>query len=284
MAPRSLLASALLLASPALSLSSSFCDLSALPSSWSLNWEDDFSGDSLDLSSWSIQVGNNGRNIGSCRDAYCSPDNVVVANGTLILSSKAEAVNGYNFTTGAVTTQGKRDWTHAPTFRLCASAMLPGGGGGGKGAGIWPAIWMMPDDSSCDPDEGEMDILEMVDGDGTAWSTYHFQTTYPKQNCSYPTGHEERYAQTALPADWATTFHEFSVERGATHLAYAIDGVVVLNTSSSDPAPTPLFWPVPFYLIMNTAVGGSWPGNPNSTTVFPAYHVIDSVRVIVQGA
>ena len=49
-----------------------------------------------------------------------------------------------------------------PGFRLCVSAKLPGGGGSGKGQGIWPAHWMMPDDESCDPDEGEIDILEMV--------------------------------------------------------------------------------------------------------------------------
>ena len=52
----------------------------------------------------------------------------------------------------------------------------------------------MPNDEACDPDEGEMDIMEMINGDGTSYSTYHWQTTYPARNCSYPTGHEHVYA------------------------------------------------------------------------------------------
>lgn len=66
------------------------------------------------------------------------------------------------------------------------------------GQGLWPAHWMMPNDASCDPDEGEMDILEMIDGDGIAHGTYHWQTTWPQRNCSYPTGHESMSGDTAL--------------------------------------------------------------------------------------
>ena len=158
--------------------------------------------------------------------------------------------------------------------------MLPGGGSNvtaGAGQGIWPAHWMMPQDSSCDPDEGEMDIMEMVDGDGTHWSTYHYQTTWPDQPCAYPDGHEEVYGSKDLGPDWADEFHEFAVERGADHIVFAVDGQVIVNATTSQDQI--LLWPIPFYLIINSAVGGSWPGEPDNRTVSPTYHDVDYVRV-----
>ena len=76
-----------------------------------------------------------------------------------------------------------------------------------------------------------------------------------------------------LPPGWNTTFHEFSVERGAAHVAFALDGEVTLNVT------TAAFWNVPFYLILNTALGGGWPGAVNASTRLPARHRIDYVRV-----
>ena len=74
--------------------------------------------------------------------------------------------------------------------------------------------------------------------------------------------------------------HEFAVERGASHLAFVLDGVVALNVSANDAnASAPLFWDVPWYFILNTAVGGGWPGSATPATTFPAYHRVDSVVV-----
>jgi hypothetical protein len=127
-----------------------------------------------------------------------------------------------------------------------------------------------------------------------------------------------------LGESWADGFHEFAVERSATAIVFAVDGVVILNSSAYDPpsasaalaaahkqaqgrrslrvaaaadrdiaapAPAPtrlppapvddlLLWPVPFYLILNSAVGGSWPGEPDARTISPTSHVIDYVRVV----
>jgi beta-glucanase (GH16 family) len=139
----------LLLSVPLAAAATSFCDPNA--AGWTLDWEDNFDGDSLDLSSWTPLTSDGGGNIGSCRDAYCTPANVAVANGTLILTSKAESMMGYNYTTGAVNTSTKRSWKPSPTMRLCFSAILPGWGNGAAhaGAGVWPAGWMMPDVPGC---------------------------------------------------------------------------------------------------------------------------------------
>lgn len=244
---------------------------------WQVTWADEFDGDTLDPNNWNIQVGDP---IGSCRYAYCSANNVAVANGTLILTSRRESSHGFAYTTGAVDTSEKQHWVHTPAFRVCASARLPGNSSApaATNTGLWPALWMMPDMPGCDPDMGEMDILEMISGEGTAYATYHWQTTYPKENCSYPKGHKDVSVGVNF-TDWDAQFHEYAVERAATYVAYVYDGIVVLNRSSSGPAPAPMLWPVPFYFIANTAIGGSWPGNATSETVFPVQHIIDYVRV-----
>jgi beta-glucanase (GH16 family) len=197
----------------------------------------------------------------------------------LTLVSSKDPNNSSSWLTGAVKTFDKAAWsTDQGSYRVCISAKLPGGGNStGSGQGIWPAHWMMPKDDSCDPDEGEMDIMEMVSGDGTTWSTYHWQDNWPGNTCTYPDGHQEVYGQLFMGDDWADDFHEFGVERTKDYVAFSYDGQVLVNSSSSE--LDVLLWNMPFYLILNTAVGGSWPGEPDERTISPTQHVIDYVRV-----
>ena len=115
----------------------------------------------------------------------------------------------------------------------------------------------MPSDDSCDPDEGEPDVLEMISGQGVGYATYHYETTWPTQTCQYPKGHLEVTNNVTLPF-WNSTYHEFAMERSSDYIAFVYDGVTILNSSGM--SPPPLLWDMPFYLIMNTAVGGGWPG------------------------
>jgi beta-glucanase (GH16 family) len=253
-------------------VSGSFCDPDDV---WKADWSDEFHGTELSAKDWNVVAGNE---VGPCRNAECLPGNVHVEDGELVLTSRREKSGKLNFTTGAVTTRGKHGWRYTPAFRLCVRAKLPGGGPeAGAGQGIWPAHWMMPDEKSCDPDLGEMDILEMIDGDGVAHGTYHWETTFPAHPCSYPKGHKDVTASQVIKS-FATEFHEYAVEHSHTHVAYVYDGVTILNKSSTSPEK-PIFWPPPFYLILNTAIGGSWPGPPSEKTVFPTEHRIDYVRV-----
>ena len=59
---------------------------------------------------------------------------------------------------------------------------------------------------------------------------------------------------------------------------YYIDSLVYTNATSV----STLFPQQPFYMILNTAVGGSWPGAPNASTVWPQQHTIDYVRHYVR--
>ena len=256
-----------------------------------LEWSDEFDGNTLDSSKWNIVCNDlslqgcdelpfptSGYGA-ECRSATCIPEAVTVSDGHLTLTSDRDPTNSSAWRTGAVKTMNKADWTiRDGTYRMCISAKLPGGGDSFQaGQGIWPAHWMMPSDDSCDPDEGEMDIMEMVSGDGTAWSTYHWQDNWPAEKCAYPDGHQEVYGEYFMGDTWADDFHEFGVERAEDYVAFSVDGKVLVNSSTSELDVQ--LWPMPFYLILNTAVGGSWPGEPNNNTLSPTHHVIDYVRL-----
>lgn len=268
----------------------SFCGAAG----WKQVWGDDFSGKAVDPSRWNVEVaprqpatmhcrGAGCAALGSCREAACTAASAEVTGGRLVLTSDRDPTDRDRFTTGAVNTWGKAEWHANPAvgpFRLCVSAILPGVGGAGAAAqGIWPAHWLMPHDDTCDPDEGEMDIMEMVNGDGQYHATYHWQTTFPTSNCSYPTGHGSSTTEAPVQIKaFNTTLHEYAVERGPSWVAFAFDGVVQRNITLSD-VPKPVFWDVPWYLIINTAIGGGWPGPPNASTLFPVHHAIDYVHV-----
>ena len=301
--PRFFVLASLLLApgSPA-----SFCD----HPHFELEWSDEFSGDELDTTKWMPVCTHNTCTCAApfpthaaddhgaeCRSAVCVREGVSLdGEGHLVLTSERKSLPGsrlQNWTTGAVKTRGKAEWsTDDGTYRVCISAKLPGvvKTNVSSSQGLWPAHWMMPDDDSCDPDEGEMDIMEMVSGNGEVEATYHWQANWPATTCAYPDGHDEIWNGTTYPGTgdperwWYEDFHEYAVERSATAISFAVDGVTIVNsstyTNSSGDTKDVLLWPIPFYLILNSAVGGGWPGEPDSTTVSPAQHVIDYVRVV----
>ena len=158
--------------------------------------------------------------------------------------------------------------------------------------GVWPAHWMMPDANStggpaaCWPSNGEIDIMEMVNGDGTTHATYHWRErevggcgdTCPNgTHCPHPShgaGHPDKTD--------TTVFHEYAVEYGPDHIHYAFDGSVfetITKDTTSGSGQHAEFFDVPYYMILNTAVGGPWPGEPTAQTKFPLHHTIDYVRI-----
>ena len=276
----------------------SFCDAAG----WRVAWRDEFDAPTLDERWWNVLSSSADDGpalreglsadcrgakcdlLGGCREAACTRDSVAVRDGRLVLTSRRRRALGRNFTTGAVTTRDRVAWRSGGRevpWRLCVSAVLPGAPG--AAAGVWPAHWLLPNDDSCNPDEGEMDVMEMVDGDGTVYSTYHWQAEgAPK--CDYPRNHSHVYASAKLAPGWNGTLHEFAVERGAVHVAFALDGQVLLNATSADPKPAhrPRLVDARWFLLLNTAIGGGWPGPPQPATALPVTHEIDYVRWAVR--
>jgi beta-glucanase (GH16 family) len=127
---------------------SSFCSVSG----WEQVFVDEF--DTFADSVWTKDV--RGPGDSRTRDAMALAENVWVADSALVIRSDA-AWNGsgwVNFTSGAVQSQHKRSF--GGRTRVCVRAKLPGGGGGGRGYGIWPAHWLLPDDTTCWPCHGEV--------------------------------------------------------------------------------------------------------------------------------
>eukprot|EP00937_MAST-01D_sp_MAST-1D-sp2_P003708 g3708.t1 len=257
----------------------SFCNTSG----FDLVWADEFSGTVLDTTSWTVDLGANDSRV---RNSQGTADNVYLDGaGSLVLRSQRQTVGAYTHTSGAVQTQGKRSWRGLT--RACVRAMLPGGGGGDSGKGIWPAHWMMPDNAACWPSNGEIDIMEMINGDGVHHSTYHWREREvggcgdrcPNGTaCVHPS-----IGKTAPDASFASSWHEYAVEYSPDHISFALDGEVFQTlTGDSETARSHAkaeFFDVPYYMILNTAVGGPWPGEPTAETVFPTYHKIDYVRI-----
>jgi len=231
---------------------SSFCGSDG----WNQVWSDEFS--VFDETSWTKDTGKGDSRV---RDAQGLAENVYIDNDALVIRSQRDATG--NLTSGALQTRGKHSWRGKT--RVCVSAKLPGEGGG-HGNGIWPAHWMMPDDSSCWPCHGEIDIMEMINGDGTLHGTYHWGKTSGDNN--------QIGAQKKMPSDWANAWHEYAVEYdGGSYVSFALDGQVYHTTGRAT------FYDVPYYIILNTAVGGGWPKPPDASTTFPTYHYVDYVRV-----
>eukprot|EP01043_Picozoa_sp_COSAG02_P001736 COSAG02_NODE_37_length_48203_cov_57.745708_20_plen_315_part_00 len=275
---------------------------------WSVAWQDEFDAAALNRSIWAIPVGV-GSSLG--REANVTEEDTYVQDGMLVLRSRA-LPGGKRWTTGAAITNQRNYKTAPPGYvgiswqygRFCVRAKLPGGGPG-KSAGLWPAHWMMPADYSKHCGYCELDIMEMVDGDGEAHGTQdttrpatHTMSHYGKiaqripvplcegtywywgpdgggpagSNCS---GKPVRAGSGSVKVpDYWTTFHEYAIEWTPKKLTFFVDQKPY--KSYSDPAMLPQN---NHFMMLNSAVGGSWPGEPNAATMFPAHHYIDYVRV-----
>jgi len=244
-----------------------FCDNAP---GWKQVFKDDFT--TLDTNSWTIVTGVSS---GLGRDAYLTTDNVYIENGHLVLRSQKQTVDNMNYTSGAIISQDKKYFSNA---RVCVSATLPGTNNK-VAQGIWPAHWLMPNDQSCWPDHGEVDIMEMINGDGNVHGSYHWNAKYPNTKCD---SSNSQVSQDIAISTWATTSHEYATEFTEAYVTYLVDSKVYVNFTSASSKPSPQFPVSPMYILLNTAVGGPWPGPPNSNTEFPAYHLIDYVAVAIR--
>ena len=238
----------------------SLCDQAG----WHVDWTEDF--DALDENVWTLDVGPPGDS--RTRDAEATADSCYVEDGALVIRSTG-AWNGSaveNMTSGAV--ESKRGF-RGPA-RVCVRARLPGAAGGGRG--VWPAHWLMPRDASCWPCHGEIDVMEMIDGDGRLHGTYHWCLN---RTCGEGPRHLSSTSFLQLPDDtWSSAWHEYAVEYSTEGIRFAFDGEFYFTVAADA-----LLWNTSYYVILNTALGGPWPQQPDETTTFPAFHLVDSVRV-----
>lgn len=142
-----------------------------------------------------------------------------------------------------------------------------------KGQGIWPAFWMLGAniDKVGWPKCGEIDIMEFIGREpNTLFGTLH--------GPGY-SGGEGKQGKVDLGKPLSDEFHVFGIEWDANEIRWYLDGKHFKTVKPSDVAPNA--WPFhqPFFVIMNLAVGGNWPGYPDATTVLPQRLIVDYVRL-----
>ncbi len=224
---------------------------------WQLVWHDEFDSTGVDLTKWNFEVNGYGGGNNELEYYTANPQNAYIDSGSLVIQALKQDYMGKNYTSARMTTQYKGDWTYG---RIEVRAMLP------YGQGLWPAIWMMPTDSYYGgwPLSGEIDIMEMLGQQANKiYGTLHFGQP-----------HQMRQGTYTLPGGYfSSAFHVFAVEWDSTSISWFVDSTKYYSTTIGEP------FDKSFYLILNVAVGGNWPGAPDYTTYFPQKMLVDYVRV-----
>jgi len=231
----------------------------------SLVWADEFTGSSLSDNYWSHETGNGTNGWGNNELQYYRPQNTGIQDGHLVITAKKESFGGKEYTSSRIVTKGKKEIRYG---RVDIRASLP------KGQGIWPALWMLGSnfDTVSWPACGEIDIMEMIGGSGrenTVYGTVHWQNE--GKNAKY------EGKTTLASGTYSNQFAVYSIIWDATSIRWLVDNKQ-FHVIDTTPAELDEFRRS-FFFIFNVAVGGNWPGSPNTTTAFPQHLIVDYVRV-----
>jgi beta-glucanase (GH16 family) len=234
------------------------------PHDWKLIWHDEFDSPAIDRHSWTFDIGGDGWGNNESEFYTDRPENARLEDGFLILEARKEDYGGSEYTSARLKTQGLQAWTYG---RIEARLKVP------FGQGIWPAFWMLGTDIDDVgwPMCGEIDIMEHVGFEPTrVYGTLH--------GPGYSGAHGVGGKYTLATGTISDSFHTFAVEWEAEAIRWYIDDTLYLSKTSADVAGRWVY-DHNFFIILNVAVGGKWPGYPNKTTQFPQRMYVDYVRV-----
>jgi len=243
---------------------------------------DEFDGPALDRTKWNV-VGMDFW-VNNEQQAYVdSPDTIQFATGiegadggALVLRPvyrpgvDTNAGRKADFISGRIHSSGKAEFTYG---RIEARIRMP------KGQGLWPAFWLLPQDNAYGTwaASGEIDIVEATNpgatGGNTIYGTLHYGGQFPNNVLS-----GEQYA---VSTDITADFHTYVLEWDQAEIRWYVDSILfaVRNTWFTTAAPFPAPFDQRFYILLNLAVGGNFPGPPAASTVFPVTMEVDYVRV-----
>lgn len=264
-----------------LSISLLGCDLDETQEVVTLSnlvWEDNFDVDGApDASKWAFEIGDGtaqgipGWGNNELQYYTDRPENVSVESGVLKITARQESFEGSGYTSARLITKGLFQQKYG---RFEARVKLP------TGQGLWPAFWLLGDDSNGDiwPQIGEIDVMEFL-GDEP---TQIFGTIHGPQY----SGGESISKEFVLDADrFDTGFHIFGIEWTPNFINFYVDDKLYQTLKPSDVEEETngegewVFNDREFYMILNMAVGGNLPGPPNADTMFPQTMYVDYVRV-----
>jgi len=274
----------------------------AFSQTYTLVWEDNFEGTQLNPNIWNIEVNGNGGGNNELQYYTSRPDNVsigiepVSGKSCLILTAKKETYSGKTCTSGRVNTAGKMEFKYG---KIEGRIKLPH-----TANGLWPAFWMMggdffPPANVGWPKCGEIDILEMGSATGITNGTqnryfngaFHWGENWPQYS------HAQAYtAANSLQDD----FHLYTLTWDATSVKMYLDQDINPNVApycqmningGTDPWQVGRYFHKPFFVLLNLAVGGSFPNinNINNVTAlnssnnYEAKMYIDYIKVYQKG-
>lgn len=222
---------------------------------YQLVWSDEFNGSSINTSVWNFETGGNGW--GNNEQEYYQAANAAIENGNLVITAKKETVGSKPYTSSRMTTQGKKEFQYG---KIEARIKLP------VGQGLWPAFWMLGSNINTVswPRSGETDIMEHINADSLIYGTLHWDNN----------GHVQKGdTLRSTPSD----YHVYGVQWDASNIQFYVDstvyGKIDITTNSTEE------FHQPFFILLNLAVGGNWPGQTIDDKLIPAKMYVDWVRV-----
>lgn len=241
-----------------------------------LVFEDEFEGTALNTGLWQPVTGNGaefgipGWGNNELQYYTSQTSNVFVADGLLNIIARRQNFQGFQYTSARLRTINNLDFKYG---RVEARMKLP------STTGIWPAFWMLPTSSPYGgwAAGGEIDIMESVNIADRIHGTIHFGGVWPNNTSAG--------GQFAPGTDFSQGFHTYTVEWEPDTIRWFVDGTLFRSLSRSnwwsDNAPGNDRAPFDsaFHILLNIAVGGNFPGNPNGSSVFPQQMQVDWVRV-----
>lgn len=241
-------------------------DTTSTNQEYKLVWSDEFNYEGApDADKWNFETGAGGWGNNELQYYTDRLENAKVEDSVLTITARKEDYNGSHYTSARMITYGNDHyWKYG---RIEARIKLP------EGQGIWPAFWMLGKnifEGTSWPACGEIDILEMIGG-GENDRILHGTAHWDENGHTYM-GDSKTYSE-KLSQD----FHTYAIEWSKDRIKWFFDGEQYYSLSTT-PATMSEF-NAPFFIILNIAVGGDWPGNPDSSTEFPQTMQVDYVRV-----
>jgi beta-glucanase (GH16 family) len=224
---------------------------------YQLIWSDEFNGNSVDTANWNFEIGGNGW--GNHEQEYYQPPNATVSNGYLAITAKEEDVQSNHYTSARITTKAKHEFLYG---RIEARIKIP------VGQGFWPAFWMLGSNINSVnwPACGEADIMEHINTDSLIYGTLHWDNN----------GHVQS-GDTIISTPSA--YHVYALEWDLSSIKWYIDKIKYHEVDIHDNFNNTAMFHKPFYIILNLALGGDWPGQKIDATKLPAKMYVDYVRV-----
>jgi beta-glucanase (GH16 family) len=240
------------------------------PEGFELVWSDEFDGDSIDRTNWTFDIGGWGWGNGEAQYYTSRPENARVENGMLVIEGRQERFEDSYYTSARLKTQGLREFRYG---RIEARMKVP------RGAGTWPAFWMLGADFDKDSDDqrrnwpfvGEIDVMEHLGRE---------------PDLILGTVHGPGYAGALgltkwnrRPYDIADEFRTYAVEWDPDGITWFYEGEPYFRVVPDDLHGREWVFDADFFLIVNLALGGGYPGPIGLDVEFPVELYVDHVRV-----